>query len=365
MRRWRAGLTALSLACCAAAPAIAGADHDRRPAPAHGDAPLLGFNDAVVGELNGVSAATYVRITRAIGGNALRTNIDWRHAEPQRDVWDERWWRLWTDFYTRAVEAGVRPIFVIGMAPSWAQPLGLGCGEFAACETPPTREMNAEWAEYAAEVAVRFPRAMIEVWNEPNSIDFWRIGPDPERFAELQAIAYDAIKAASPRTAVVSGGLLNLPTSPARGDLSIEEFLARAYAATPSLRGHADLIGLHPYPAAARVGPDSRFRRSFRAVRGTQEAAGDRTPVLVTELGISNLGAVTQARQASALMAAHRHLRSMREVAGVVYHRPVEPFATTAVPREIGYAWLTYGTLAPRPVFCAFVAAAGRGYPGC
>ena len=57
----------------------------------------------------------------------------------------------------------------------------------------------------------------------------------------------------------------------------------------------------------------------------------------------------------------------MPDVAGVIYHRVVEPRDTSTSEREHGYAWLHYGgePLEPRLVFCRFVRAAARSYPGC
>ncbi|HEX6116735.1 MAG TPA: hypothetical protein VFY99_06505 [Solirubrobacterales bacterium] len=341
---------------------------------------ILGWNEDAVGGEHGVSPDQYAGLVRVAGGNAIRTNLDWRVAEPGLDAWDESWWSKWDALYDAALERGVRPIFVVGFAPRWAREPGVGCdgpvtlplihAAVGPCEMPPRPAMDLEWAEYAAEVARRFPRATIEVWNEPNTDDFWRPAPDPKRYAELLTLAYHAIKATSPGTEVVSGGLLNVRrTDPLKGEVSVRDFLSVAYASLPSIEGSADYIGLHPYPVGSSVGPGSRFRRAFGDLRAIRDAHGDRTPILVTETGVSTADLVLarERRQANAIERIQAQVESMPDVAGVVYHRVIEPLDSTVNPREHGYAWLRFGgsPLRPRPVFCRFAAAAGHAYPGC
>ena len=341
---------------------------------------LLGWNEDATGGEHGVSPDHYAGLVRAAGGNAIRTNLDWRLAEPRLDLWDETWWGRWRELYDAALERGVTPIFVVGFAPRWARPESVDCGRpfdlpllhvpAGPCEMPPRPAMDGQWVQYVMEAARRFPRATIEVWNEPNTDDFWRPAPDPRRYAELLTLAYHAIKAVSPRTEVVSGGLLNVRrTDPLKGEISVRDFLATGYAATPSLEGSADYIGLHPYPVGAFVGAGSRFRRAFTDVRAIRDAHGDTTPMLVTETGVSTADLVVGAerRQAGAIARIQAQIEAMPDVAGVVYHRIIEPLDSTRNPREHGYAWLRFGDypLRPRPVFCRFVAAAGRAYSRC
>jgi hypothetical protein len=343
--------------------------------------PILGFNEDAVGGIHQVAPEQYVGLVRAIGGNTIRTNLDWRLAEPQQDVWGERWWERWQELYDASIERGVTPTFIIGFAPSWARGTVVGCGDglapslahdpgFGACELPPRQTMDIEWAEYAAEVARRFPEARIEVWNEPNTDDYWRPEPDPERYAELLTLAYHAIKAVSPDTEVVLGGLLNVRrTNPWKGEVSVRDFLSVAYSTLPSIEGKADYIGLHPYPSGAAVGLGTRFRAAFSDVRSVRNSFGDSTPILVTETGVSTADLVIarERRQASAAERIQRYIDSSPDVAGVMYHRVVEPRDTSTSEREHGYAWLEYGSapLEPRPVFCRFVRTAGRSYPRC
>ena len=341
---------------------------------------VLGWNEDAAGGGHGVSPDHYAGLVRIAGGNAIRTNLDWRLAEPRIDEWDERWWARWGELYDAALARGVTPIFVVGFAPGWAREEGVECGRpvelplldapAGPCEMPPRPAMDPQWVQFVAEVARRFPRATLEIWNEPNTDDFWQPLPDPKRFTELLVLAHHAIKAISPRTEVVSGGLLNVRrTDRLKGEISVRDFLAVAYAALPSMRGAADYIGLHPYPAGASVGPDSRFRRAFTDLRSVRDAHADPTPILVTETGVSTADLIIapERRQATAIERIQAQIEAMPDVAGVVYHRIVEPLDSTGSEREHGYAWLRFGgyPLRPRAVFCRFAAAAGRPYTRC
>jgi hypothetical protein len=151
--------------------------------------------------------------------------------------------------------------------------------------------------------------------------------------------------------------------------VSVRDFLSVAYSSLPSMRGSADYIGLHPYPVGAFVGPGSRFRRAFSDVRQVRDAHGDRTPILVTETGVSTADLILarERRQATAIERIHAAIAGMPDVAGVVYHRVIEPRDSTRDPREHGYAWLRFGVhpLEPRRVFCRFAELARRPYPDC
>jgi hypothetical protein len=333
------------------------------PAPQE---PFLGFNEDAVAGVHGISPTDYAGHVRTIGGNALRTNLDWRNAEPKRDCWSQEWWAHWRDFYIATLTSGVRPIFIISAAPEWARnPTAheRNCKGYAGCVFPPRREMDSEWAEYAAEVAHRFPEALIEVWNEPNLGSMWSSGPNPERFAELVVLAHDAIKAVSPETRVVLGGLLGVRRTKRPGqEMALRKFLAGAYQATPSIRGSFDYLGLHPYTTWARVGKKSLFGRTLRTTRAIRDAHEDPTPILVTEFGVSTATPnVDEDRQTRVLDKAHRRLGAAPDVAGVLYHRVVEPRDTTDDALEIGYAWLRHGgrPAEPRPVYCHFAELAG------
>jgi Cellulase (glycosyl hydrolase family 5) len=331
----------------------------------------LGFNEGVWGVAREVEPADFVEIVDTAGGNLIRTPLDWRHAEPVEDVWSGYWWPRWRELYDAALERGVTPLFTIAMAPPWAWEQGqAGCAPiFGRCELPPadTPRMNAEWAEFAAEVARRFPKAILEVWNEPNYTLFWDSGPAPERWAELQVLAYDAIKEVDRSITVISGGLTFPPQTDSTG-MTVPEYLSRAYAADPSIAGHMDAIGIHPYPYDNAFGADTLFAQSMHQVRSVRRAQGDSsTPLFITEFGVST-GAPehhTERQRAAAVLRLYRRAITMPDVEGVVFHRLVEPEDSNEW--EVGSAWLRNGSppLEPKRAYCTFVEQAGNSYAPC
>ncbi len=67
--------------------------------------------------------------------------------------------------------------------------------------------MLGEWQEFVATIARRYPKASIEVWNEPNYIGQWQSGVDPARYARLLAAADQPSTRSTRRTPVYAGGL--------------------------------------------------------------------------------------------------------------------------------------------------------------
>lgn len=359
-----------SRAATYAAPDPGGKESGRVSLPPPGSK-HLGFNEGVWGVAREVSPAEFAEIVDTAGGNVIRTPLDWRHAEPVEDVWSGYWWPRWQELYDAALERDVTPLFTIAMAPPWAWDRARsGCAPiFGSCELPPadTPRMNAEWAEFAREVARRFPKAILEVWNEPNYTLFWDGGPDPERWAELQVLAFDAIKDTSPSTMVISGGLTFPPQTDLSG-MAVPEYLARAYAANPSIAGHMDALGIHPYPYDNAFGANTLFAQSMDQVRTVRKRHGDEeTPLFITEFGVST-GAPehhTEDQRAKAVLRLYRRAITMRDVEGVVFHRLVEP--SRANDWELGSAWLRNGAppLDPKPAYCTFVEQAGNSYRPC
>ena len=350
------------------APDPGGNPHARVPVPPPGR--FFGANDNMLFVSDGLGPTRKLELVEAMGGNVARTSLDWRLLEPIRDIWNAAVFLQARRFYRRALRRDIRPLFTLVSSPRWAR---VSCRELLSwtCVAPPQRRWDEEWAEFAAEVARRFPRAIIEVWNEPNFRAYWgaRSGPDPQRFAELQTIAYRAIKDVRPRTVVLAGGFSNIQRT-GRFSIGLRDFLTGAYAARPSIKGHMDMLAFHPYPYSAHLGADSRFAETFADVRGVRRAFHDRsTPLFVTELGVSTAPPedLRPREQASTLLAAYRRTMTMRDVRGIVVHRLVEPRETNEIEWELGMALTLYGANPPHPrvAYCRFVRLAGNNYPRC
>jgi hypothetical protein len=116
----------------------------------------------------------------------------------------------------------------------------------------------------------RLPVAAYEIWNEPDSILFWKPAPSPSRYLDLYLRAREAIKGVDADTPVVVGGLTNNP-----------EFLTTMVRPRPAVVRHLDGVAIHPYDATPEA-----VLANVRAMRQTLDAlGGNGVPLFVTEIG--------------------------------------------------------------------------------
>ena len=294
-----------------------------------------------------------------LGADAQRFVVDWSLVErfPPQNGRHRYDFSLFDEMYQADVRHGVRPFLQLLNAPDWAAQANEASGAFS--NPPPDRAHLADWGEFAAAVATRYPEAVgIEVWNEPNLTAFWgsesaNTPPDPVRYTELLKVAYDSIKKVRPNLPVVGGALSSNENTLPGGNISYVDFLAAMLkhgAAT-----HMDGFSIHAYPA---FGGLARVERVIDTVRGVLRSAGSRLPIWVTETGLSTLGrfAVSPRDQGRGLVAIYRTLARMGDVKAMFIHNLV-PSELDPHAEGSGYALLGQaqpgGPLRPKPAFFA------------
>lgn len=302
------------------------------------------------------STGETARLVAEAGADSQRFVVDWAVAEPQAPRGEHRYdFSAFDPMYRAALDRGQRPLLVALSAPAWAADPGTTPGSGA--HNPPAEARLADWAAFLGAVARRYPGALgIEIWNEPNLEVFWGAGsnairPDPARYARLLATAYDAVKAVDPSLLVVGGALAPGADSPA-GDRSAEDF-ARVVLASGGAE-HMDALSLHPYPGAGGV-PEALAR--IEAVRAVRDDAGARTPLWLTEVGVTTSGpnAVSEERQAHELVAICRAVSRQPDVDALYVHTLVERPGPPTSP-EPGFGLvriLPGGDLEAKPSFGA------------
>jgi hypothetical protein len=222
----------------------------------------------------------------AAGADSQRLTLGWNWAEPYPDDY-----RLgsFDQVYRASLSRGIRPLISIMFSPWWTWSPKIHCERFGPqCTFPPDPGFDAEWREFAALVAQRYPYALgIEIWNEPNLRVFWKPTPDVARYTDLLKQAYTAIKAVNPSMPVITGGFANVGSSTPEGDISLTDFTRGMYEWGG--KDYMDGIGFHPYGAIPTR--TDFIERSFDRVRSVRDSFGDdHKPLWATEFGLSTTG---------------------------------------------------------------------------
>jgi hypothetical protein len=311
------------------------------------------------------------------GANAARRTLSWSSVEPSHDRWNEAAWASASRFYSAALERGMTPIFGLGFAPPWARdfPHQL-CGS-QSCAFPPARSQIGEWAEFAAQVTARFPRATLELWNEPNSPIFWKPSPSPGRWAELVVAGYNAIKRVNPGAQVIICGCAGtiVGAKPEHG-IPAHQFLAQAYEHNPSIAGHHDGISFHFFPQAYgrnpfKFGPGTALAKLIENIRTVLAGHGDRGADLwLDEVGYWTKDLqpyvgrpVSEQEAARGLSRFARRLLTMPDIKALLVHRELDGDGglDRYAIRDSSFGLLRRRpVLDPKPSACRFAAMAGR-----
>jgi hypothetical protein len=298
---------------------------------------------------SGVDAAEVERQlagAKAAGAGMVRVDVGWAGIEP---VKGER-----SDWYLgrldRVVErAGAHDLDVLltfWETPCWAssapESAKQGC-EGAWWERgvqlyPPTRP--DDYAKALAFVAGRYGSRVRgwEIWNEPNSYDYFRSSSPARDYAALVKAAYPKAKAAAPRSTIVAGSLM----------WADADFTRRLY--DEGIGGCFDAFSIHPYSddrSPVDGGHDAYIRGSFLrgvpAVHDVMVAERDAKPLWLTEFGWSTStvrgsanwrNGVSEETQADYVFAAFEQMREWSYVDVGVYFNLVDTGTRRDAPED-------------------------------
>jgi hypothetical protein len=299
-----------------------------------------------------------LQITREAGVWAVRVDVDWSRIEEQRGRRD------WSDVdrVIHAVRAhGMCAHGLLTYAPAWAADPGQRAeGSYFA----PRPDM---FAQFASDTATRYRHGVQvwEIWNEPNTIRFFKPEPDPARYGALLAAAYTAIKSVGADLTVVSGGLA--PAEDNGRDIAPTSFLRGLYHT--GANHFFDAFGIHPYtyPALPNDLSTSAWNTALRLrdMHDTMVDGGDPAKrIWVTECGAPTgtaSVAVSDALQADTLRIA---LRAARDVSwlGPAFVYSIRDSGTDASDPEQNFGILRHD-LSPKPSYAvvrAFASAVTR-----
>ena len=148
--------------------------------------------------------------------------------------------------------------------------------------TPRMPEDVAAFGRFAEAAAEHFKGRNVryEIWNEPNTSQFWKPSPNASEYAILLKEAVTAIRRADPLAKVSSGGLSRFDAA----------FLSGAV--DPGLAADLTAIGVHPYP---KTGPETIAPEIENLREWIARGLGKHLEIWDTEWGYSSANAPVEA----------------------------------------------------------------------
>ena len=286
---------------------------------------------------------------KRMGARWVRIDMSWATLQPtSRSSYDMAWGVPFMDRIIKmANDRGLRVLGMLWLTPAWAQPTN---GPRSSPANPADYGRALAWAAKRWQGKVQ----SWEVWNEPNSSDFWAT-ESPVQYTRLLCAGFNAVQRSGSTAGIVFGGTVH-------NDV---EWISRAYDA--GAKGCFDRMATHPYVGPANASPTSGgendpwdFNR-LAAVRQLMLSHGDRRPIWLTEFGWSshantgtekpwNMG-VTEAQQASYTVSALKLLRERHPyvTAAFIYN---EREKETSDVHQNGYG-IMHKDASPKPVYSA------------
>lgn len=204
-------------------------------------APGKGYGIAAGSSLTSLSNAALdqrMKLISSTGAKWIRYDFDWSLIQP--DNARSYNWSRYDAIVAESKKYNLSVLGIIDFTPAWARLAA--CSGSAKC-----RPSNPQaFASFASILAKRYKSQGVhdwEIWNEPNSKDFWQPTPSPQDYSLLLKDTSIALKQADPKAFVITGGLSPQPTNGIT--YSPIDFLSAVYA--QGVKDYFDAVGDHPY----------------------------------------------------------------------------------------------------------------------
>ena len=305
---------------------------------------------------------------KAANASIARVDVGWSALEESgKGKWSSYHLGRLDKVVAKAEARGVKLLLTLTTTPCWAstapESLKQGCsGQWW------TRDIEdyapADPQDYADALGYLVDRygtrvAGWELWNEPNSDDFWKSSSPVSDYADLVKAAYRAAKAADARVPIVAGSLMH-------ADYEWTESLYKQ-----GIKGHFDAFSIHPYSEdkspLSRNGGYTKvsFAEGVPAVREVMLRYGDDKPLWLTEFGWSTTrvrddkpwrNGVDEAAQARFIREALAHAQSWKYVPVAIYYN-LKDRGVNSTDRNDHFG-LVENDGTPKPALAAFRQAA-------
>ncbi len=194
---------------------------------------------------------------------------------------------------------------------------------------PRSRSDIVAFGHFAGAAAGHFKGRNVgyEIWNEPNTSQFWDPAPDASEYATLLREAVAAIRGADPSAKVSTGGVSGID----------QAFLSRAV--DPRLTVGLTAIGIHPYP---KTGPESIANQLAMLRDWATHALGVDVEIWDTEWGYSSTDVLKDAHSDG-------HSAASRQLQAALAVREILTVWAVGLPLAVWYDLRDDGANATNP----------------
>jgi hypothetical protein len=214
----------------------------------------------------GLDDQDFLKMGKA-GLRYVRFDLIWDEIERTKGVYE---WQRFDQVMAKLKEHGFKPLLILDYGNSLYDPASGGIR---------TDEAREGYANFAAAAVARYNQqihgTIWEIWNEPNSNDFWKPKRDADEYVALVKTAVPAMRRADPTATIISGGILELFWN------VTQDYLERCFELA-----EVDGLGVHLYGGRRNIHPE-RIIEELAELRKRMAAYGARAdyPILNTEFG--------------------------------------------------------------------------------
>jgi hypothetical protein len=216
---------------------------------------------------------------KSLGVSWIRLDFDWSQVQPNdKSSYD---WAKLDHVADLANQKNLTVLGILDYTPAWAR--DPRCPDSAKCAPANPQE----FADFAAATTKHFSSKNVhnwEIWNEPNSAQFWQPRADPASYTKLLKVTYHSIKNADAQATVITGGLAPEPSD--GSNLTPADFLKAIYQA--GAKHSFDAVGDHPYtfPVPPSYQTSHAWNQMVTSLRPIMATNGDSSKkIWITEFG--------------------------------------------------------------------------------
>lgn len=244
-----------------------------------------------------------------VGARWVRADLPWGDVQPSSP--DQYRWSRFDRVVAAAAKRHLTLLPILAYTPPWARQPG--------CTSDKCRPADpAVFAAFAAAAAARYAPSGIhtwEIWNEPNTRDFWKPRPAPAAYTMLLRATSRALRHEDPSAQVILGGLAAAHSQ--GGSLSPADFLAAV-----SARGGnrlVDAVGYHPYTYPYLASDRTPWGTPWEDISGLESVLSAHgtpgMPVWITEYGAPTDGPGPASDGRAGTIDATTHVTEQRQAA--------------------------------------------------